>query len=113
MSNHEEGFDLKDWAFAQIVSYDKTELYKEQVEALTSQLSDLCKKLEIPMVMCLGLSNSNDGDGVQVIQALPNRPGAIGFSIMKAVVVANKVDVELENIDTLASLRGMRSACTH
>ena len=101
-------FSLKEWAFADRLHFDRTEVFSKLIEPKVDEIIQLCHQHGIPVVAMFGLEQDDEGDGVQFLQSLPDDPGMISVPIMKMAVVGNRMDEPLEKIELLGSLRAMK-----
>lgn len=101
-------FSLKQWAFSDRLHFNACEVYEQLIAPKLEEIGQLCREHGIPVVAMFGLEQDDEGDGVQMFQALPEDPGFISVPVMKMLVVGNRMDEPLEKIELLGSLRAMK-----
>lgn len=104
-----KSFSLKEWANSTIINSEHSAVFAEQIEPLANQLSDLCRQLNVPMCVTFSLGQNAYGEDTHVMQALPDDPAFVGVAMMKVLVTANQMEIPLEQIEHLASIRALRS----
>lgn len=101
-------FSLKQWAFSDRLHFNACEVYEQLIGPKVEEIIKLCREHGIPVVAMFGLEQDDEGDGVQMLQALPEDPGFISVPMMKMLVVGNRIDEPMAKIEALGALRAMR-----
>lgn len=102
-------FTVKDWASSKLVETNFIDTYNEQLAPLVEALQKRCQELGVPMVAVFGVQQTLQGDGTQVVQAMPEDVGKLGGNFMSVLCLANRVEMPAASIMALDYSRALKA----